>query len=97
MITQSTYEGIIKNLVSYIKFVKIVGLTFDTKTKNFTYNNTTYTPIEIVDYILENSDNIDIYIPYFLNDCSKTYYNVKIDHFRLRTFEHHKHLLSTCK
>lgn len=85
-----TFKQGINSLLSYLKYVKVVGLNFNKETNTFYYNNHRYTPYDICVYIIENRDKIEVLEKDYIND---KIYKRPIDDYDLEPFNYYKSLV----
>ena len=90
MNTRPTFKQSINSLLSYLKLVKVVGLSFNKQTNTFFYKNRIYTPYNICIYILENTDKIEVFEKDYIND---EIYTRNIDDYDTEPFNYYKSLL----
>ena len=89
MNTRPTFKQSINSLLSYLKVVKVVGLSFNKQTNTFFYNNHRYTPYEICLFILENSNKIEVLEKDYINNKM---YKRSIDDYDIEPFKYYKSL-----
>ena len=93
-----TFNQIINSLNHYFKYVKVVGLTFNNSNKTYTLKNRVFNPIELLEFILNNQDEISIIEKYFLPTKGKFIkYETKIYDHKIQPLFLYKNSLIRCK